>query len=140
MQVYHKQFRCEVLTPAGPVVKTEAVLARLPLMDGSLGVLAGRAPMMALLGAGPLEIQKPDGAEDRYFVAGGFAHVRGNSLSILAEQCTPVGELDHQAVTAEMETANGMPADSPEQRTRRRRALAVASAKMKLLPGQVSQA
>ena len=139
MAKYQHQFRCEVLTPDGPAIRSDAVAVRLPLVDGSIGVLAGRSAVMGLLGAGPLVIQLKDGTEERYYVAGGFAHVRGNVASVLAEEFMTSADLDLEQVAGELERARSMPAGSTQERERRRVAMARATAKMHLVPAPKAQ-
>ena len=56
-----------------------------PAWDGTLGVLPGHAPMIALLGSGELSIDQTGGGGERFFVAGGVLKVEGNDLMILTE-------------------------------------------------------
>jgi F-type H+-transporting ATPase subunit epsilon len=56
-----------------------------PAWDGTLGVLPGHAPMIALLGSGELTIDHAGGGSERFFVAGGVLKVEGNHLMILTE-------------------------------------------------------
>ncbi len=56
-----------------------------PAWDGTLGVLPGHAPMIALLGSGELTIDHAGGGSERFFVAGGVLKVEGNDLTILTE-------------------------------------------------------
>lgn len=139
MAEYRGTFQCEVLTPEGPAIHTEAVSVRLPLADGDLGVLAGRSPMMALLGAGEMVIEPKDKPPERYFVAGGFAHVRSNVVSVLAEEFCDLSELNLQQANEELTRARAMPAGSRLDRKRRQQAVASASAKVRLLRTPAAQ-
>ena len=46
-----------------------------PGLDGYAGILAGHAPMISAIGAGPLKISPAEGAEIFLFVADGFVRV-----------------------------------------------------------------
>ena len=131
MSHYKKPFKCEVLTPAGQAMSVQAVSVVLPLADGELGVLADHAPLVAMVGAGTMKAALPGGQEETFFVSGGFAYMRGNELSVLAEDGASVNSLDPRKVNEELQQAQQMPADTPAQRRRRGEAVAIASAKLK---------
>jgi F-type H+-transporting ATPase subunit epsilon len=105
MSQYQRIFKYEVLSPDGPVDAAEAVSAVFPACDGQVGVLADRMPLAAVLGAGALRFERPDGTVREYFVAGGFAQVHNGMLTILAEQCLPAAELNRQAAWEELQRA-----------------------------------
>lgn len=75
-----------VLTPVGPVFEGDAVSVVLPAVDGQVGILAGRAPLIAMLNKGLLVIEQPDDVRRGLRVEGGFAEMRDNRLTVLAEQ------------------------------------------------------
>jgi len=130
MAEYVRRFRCQVITPEKQLGPFEAVSVIFPAADGQVGVLNDRAPLIALLGAGPLRIRSIDGRLTEYFVSGGFAQVRQNVTTILTEQCVPLSELDAAAAQKELDEAQAMSAGSPEAVALR--AAAAASAKTKL--------
>ena len=49
--------RCIVVTPERTEIDREAEFISLPMYDGELGVLKGRAPMIGRLGFGTLRLQ-----------------------------------------------------------------------------------
>jgi len=100
------------------------------------GVLGGRAPLVAMLGAGPLEVEQPDGKRRRYYLSGGFAQVRSDQLTVLAEQCSLAGDLNPQEVLEEIEQVRNMPADSPAAAQRRRELLAAERVKLRMARAQ----
>ena len=55
--------------------------------NGSLGILRGHAPLMALLGTGTLKIKRGANS-DLYTVSGGFLQVVDNTVTILSESAT----------------------------------------------------
>ena len=79
-------FTCQIVTPEGMVLQREAVFVRFPAHDGLVGVLPNHAPMISLVGQGSLTLRTAD--QRLYFLEmqGGFAEVRDNVLTILAEQ------------------------------------------------------
>jgi F-type H+-transporting ATPase subunit epsilon len=105
MSQYSRSFRYEVLSPEGPIDAAEAVSAVFPARDGQVGVLADRAPLAAVLGAGAMSFHRPDGTLREYFLAGGFAQVRSGTLTILAECCIPAERLDRHKAMEELQFA-----------------------------------
>ena len=73
-----------VVTPEREVWSGDAEMVVATAADGQLGVLPGHAPLLALLGQGPLEIQT-DGQRVRAAVDGGFLHVANDRVEVLAE-------------------------------------------------------
>ncbi len=77
-------FRCTVITPSGPAFEGDATYVSFPAWDGQYGVMAGMAPLLGRLGEGPLHIDAEDGRSSLK-LEGGFAHVRGDGLTLLTE-------------------------------------------------------
>ncbi len=113
---YSRAFRCDVVTPEGTVFSGELVGAKFPAQDGLIGVLGGRGPLVMLLGSGPFSVRQTNDEEALFFVAGGFAQFQNNALTILAEQCQAVGDIDPEAAWQEILRAQKMPVDTPEQK------------------------
>lgn len=74
----------KVVSPESTVFSGEASALIAPAWDGRVGILPGHAPMITLLGAGPLEITAVEGAQS-YEVAGGLIKVEGNHVTVLTE-------------------------------------------------------
>ncbi len=117
-----KPFRCRVVTPTAQLLDHEAKYASVPLWDGMMGILPGRAPIVARLGAGELQLDIPDdkhanAAHRSYFVAGGFMQMSADTLTILAEQAIPAEQLSESEAQAELAEAEArqVPADAPDR-------------------------
>ncbi len=74
------------------VISPEAVLYEgtsdsvvAPAWDGSVGILTGHAPMMALLGKGVLRL---GGNAQRFNVEGGFLQVVDNNVRVVTEKAS----------------------------------------------------
>lgn len=106
--------RCIVVTPERTELDCEADSVTLPMFDGSLGILPGRAPMIGRLGYGTLRLETAAGPQ-RYFVDGGFAQVESNVVNLLTSRSIPVDLLDVGEAEKALETAQEMPAKTPEQ-------------------------
>src|SRR5436309_11758 len=116
-----KQLKCVVVTPERAVLDEPAEFVALPMYDGELGVLPGRAPLIGRLGAGELRLQRR-GAVRRYFVDGGFAQVRADMVTVLTQKALPAEEIDPQLAQQQLTTALATLAKSPEEQEARRRA------------------
>lgn len=74
-----------VVSPEKIVFEGEASAMVAPAWDGEVGVLPGHAPMLALLGAGELAVDRPGGGSDTFHVAGGVVKVERNTVTVLTE-------------------------------------------------------
>jgi F-type H+-transporting ATPase subunit epsilon len=106
--------RCIVVTPERTELDREAEYIALPMFDGELGVLQGRAPLIGRLGYGTLRLQTVAGPE-RYFIDGGFAQVENNVVSVLTGKAIPVDLLDRDEALAALDAAQDMPGGTPEE-------------------------
>lgn len=78
--------RLAVVSPEKVLFEGEVTEVVVPAHDGEVGILPGHAPMMALLGSGPLRItgrQAP-----AITVAGGFLQVADNVVRVVTEKAT----------------------------------------------------
>jgi F-type H+-transporting ATPase subunit epsilon len=100
-----KKIQCVVVTPEKTLIDQSVDFVALPLFDGELGILPGRAPMIGRLGYGELRTRIGD-AVNRYFVDGGFAQVRRNVVTVLTHRASPAQELDPAAAARELEAVN----------------------------------
>jgi F-type H+-transporting ATPase subunit epsilon len=82
-------FRLEIVTPERVLVREEVDEAVVPAEDGYLGVLPGHTPLLATLKSGDLWYRK--GQDKTHLeIAGGFAEVLPDRVTILAEASAPV--------------------------------------------------
>ncbi len=114
--------RCIVVTPERTELDREADFVALPMFDGELGVMRGRAAMIGRLGHGTLRLQTAAGPE-RYFVDGGFAQVEKDVVNILTGRAVPVDLLKSDEAEALLKEALELPADTPEKASVRDTAL-----------------
>jgi F-type H+-transporting ATPase subunit epsilon len=129
---YRRPFRCEVITPRGRAFAAELVSAIFPAPDGLVGVLGGRGPLVTLLGSGPFTARQLSGSPSVYYVAGGFARFHDNVLTLLADECLPIREIDPETAWQEIERAQQMPRGTPQDDELREEALEAARHKFKL--------
>jgi F-type H+-transporting ATPase subunit epsilon len=83
-----------VITPERTVVDVEAASARVPVHDGSIGILRNHAPLVAPVGIGILSVRGPDGAIQEIFVNEGFVEVRDNVVRVVSDTGERSDEVD----------------------------------------------
>lgn len=103
-----QSFRCKLVTPTAALVDAPVAYASVPLHDGLMGFLPGRAPLLARLGLGELRLDVADsdkgkGGSRSFAVSGGFVKMGDGQLTILAERAVAGEELS--AADAEAEVA-----------------------------------
>src|SRR4051794_25457602 len=91
-----KHLKVVVVTPEQAVLDEAADFVAVPMYDGELGVLPGRAPLIGRLGAGELRLQQAN-AVRRYFVDGGFVQVRSDVVTLLTDKAVPAEQIDTAA-------------------------------------------
>jgi F-type H+-transporting ATPase subunit epsilon len=97
------KLQCVVVTPERAVLDTTADFVALPMYDGELGVLPGRAPLIGRLGYG--ELRTRSGTQThRFFVDGGFAQVRANVVTVLTPRAFKAEEINVAAAQQALES------------------------------------
>ncbi len=96
-----RTFRCNIVTPSDSLFDAEASYVSFPAWDGQQGVMAGQSPILSRLGIGPMRVDLAEGGRRDFWVAGGFAQVQANVLTILTERAAEPADL--AAVEAEQE-------------------------------------
>jgi F-type H+-transporting ATPase subunit epsilon len=107
----------EVVTAERELYNGEAEIVDVPGSEGQLGILPKHAPLLALLGAGPLQI-KLHGDIDILFISGGFIEVSHNRVTILADTAEHAEEIDEARAEEARRKAQESLADT-ESRTQR---------------------
>jgi F-type H+-transporting ATPase subunit epsilon len=94
-----KHFRLEFVTPERTIAHDDVDECVLPGEVGDFGVLPGHAPLLALLRIGPMWFRK--GADKQFaFLAGGFAEVVGDRVTVLAEVAERAEDIDRARAEA----------------------------------------
>lgn len=99
-----RELRCVVVSPERALLDTRAEHVAMPLFDGELGVLPGRAALIGRLGFGELRI-RTDGKTQVLFVDGGFAQVRENVVTVLTSRAQLPDEIKPDAVNEALEAS-----------------------------------
>jgi F-type H+-transporting ATPase subunit epsilon len=112
--------QCVVVTPEKTVLDATVDFVALPMFDGELGVMRGRAPLIGRLGPGELRTKRGHEVH-RYFVDGGFAQVRANVVTVLTPRAQPAEQIDVQKATQALQPTAGAMTEArvkAEQRAR----------------------
>jgi F-type H+-transporting ATPase subunit epsilon len=112
--------RCLVVTPEKTVLDQRAEFIAIPLYDGELGVLPGRAPLVGRLGFG--ELRTRSGDKTRYvYIEGGFAQVRDDVVTLLTSRAIPVDQVEAERVREQLSRAAAARATGDEALEARQR-------------------
>lgn len=87
-------FNLQIVTPEREVYNESVDSVTLPGLEGSFGVLANHAPLLAALDAGLVRITDSDMRDIRLFVGGGFFQVSKNKAMLLADSAEFAAEID----------------------------------------------
>lgn len=87
------KFHFDLVGPEKLLFSGEVDQVDLPGYEGDFGVLAGHAPLVAMLRPGIVTIYT-DGSQVRAMVTGGFAEVGPEGLTVLADSAVPADEVD----------------------------------------------
>lgn len=87
-------FPLDIVTPERTVLSENVSSLQVPAVDGSLGILAGHAPLLAELGVGACTIRLAGGAEEHLAIAGGFVEVSRERVTVLADTAEFASEID----------------------------------------------
>ena len=93
-------FSTKLVTPEAVMLETEANFAVIPADDGQMGILKNRAPVITRLTPGVLKIETPGGVY-RYFVGGGYAQLKNNQLTVMAEEALPEEAINADRIAME---------------------------------------
>jgi F-type H+-transporting ATPase subunit epsilon len=113
-------FQLELVSPAKLLLSREVEMVVIPAAEGEMGVLPGHAPMIVALRGGVIRVIEGGKDVERLFVAGGFAEVTPERVTVLADEATPVAELSKAEAERRIADAdaayNAAAMDTPERR------------------------
>ena len=113
-------FQLELVSPEKLLLSRAVEMAVIPAAEGEMGVLAGHAPMIVALRGGVIAVHEGGQVTERLFVAGGFAEVAPDRVTILADEATPLASLSKSEAERRLAEAEASLAaaanDSPEKR------------------------
>ncbi len=91
-------FLLELVSPEKLLLSRPVEMATLPAEEGEMGVLPGHSPMIVALRGGVIQVRENGAETEALFIAGGFAEVSPERVTILADEATPLASLSRAAV------------------------------------------
>ncbi|MFG5384744.1 MULTISPECIES: F0F1 ATP synthase subunit epsilon [unclassified Yoonia] len=85
----------DLVSPERRLASVEASEVQIPGADGDMTAMADHAPTITTLRPGVLTVVHKGGS-DEYVVSGGFAEITAESVSVLAENALPKGEVTQE--------------------------------------------
>jgi F-type H+-transporting ATPase subunit epsilon len=110
-------FHFNLVSPDRLVLSGEVEHIVVPGAEGEFGVLAGHAPLVAMLKPGILVVLEP-GPARRIVVGGGYAEVNPQGLTVLAELAVPIEDFDRAQLVEQIKDTEEDVADLPDGRPR----------------------
>src|SRR5690349_10551364 len=99
-----RELTCVVVTPEKALPEVKADFVALPMYDGELGILPGRAPLIGRLGFGEMRIRR--GTLTQYlYVDGGFVQIRANTVTVLTARVQKAEDIKPEVAQAALEKA-----------------------------------
>ncbi|HLT76665.1 MAG TPA: F0F1 ATP synthase subunit epsilon [Ferrovibrio sp.] len=95
----------ELVSPEKLLLSLDAEMVVVPGEAGDFGVLPGHSPLISTIRNGVIEVTVNGQVSERIFVAGGFAEVANDKLTVLAEEAVPVNKLDRAKVEQQLKDA-----------------------------------
>jgi F-type H+-transporting ATPase subunit epsilon len=102
---------------------------------GDLGIAPGHAPLLTALIPGPVRVVLQDGAEQIYYVSGGFLEVQSGVVTVLADTALRANDVNEAAALQAIQDANDAMTnkDSEFEYSRAAAQLAEAAAQLRAL-------
>lgn len=97
-------FQVEIVTPTEVKYTGEVALLQLPGEVGEMGIMAGHAPLFALLAPGVLTYRE-EGTDHSMVIGRGFVQVAENRATCLVDQAELPEEIDREAARRDLEEA-----------------------------------
>ncbi|MFA5863691.1 MAG: ATP synthase F1 subunit epsilon [Phycisphaerae bacterium] len=116
------QLQCTIVTPERQIVDEAADFVVFTAHDGQFGILPEHSPLLCKLGPGLLRIDN-NHKKQYFFVAGGFAEVLDNRITVLTPQAIPAEKLETGIVNKELIEAENLPTKTEEDRQKRQKSL-----------------
>jgi F-type H+-transporting ATPase subunit epsilon len=95
----------ELVSPERILISVQAEMVVVPGSEGDFGVMPGHQPMISTLRPGAIEVYAGDKVQERIYVAGGFAEVSNDRLTVLAEEAMPFADLDRARIEQRLKDA-----------------------------------
>ena len=101
------QFNFELISPEEKVVSEPAFQVTIPGQEGDVGIRAGHMSLVISIRPGIITVQRDEnGGTEKIFIAGGFADIGQDHVTVLAEDAVPVTNLNREKLEQELRDLN----------------------------------
>ncbi|MBC7950539.1 MAG: ATP synthase F1 subunit epsilon [Rhodospirillaceae bacterium] len=107
-----EKIQFELVSPAKLLVSAPVDMVVVPGEEGDFGALPRHAPVIATVRPGVIDVHNDGKIDNRIFVAGGFAEVNEERITVLAEEAIPVTDLTVEMAQARLTSAREALADA----------------------------
>lgn len=107
-----EKIQFELVSPAKLLVSEAVDMVVVPGTEGDFGALALHAPMITTVRPGVIDVHDGGKVGKRIFVAGGFAEVNEERVTVLAEEAILVTEITADMVSNRLQEAREAIADA----------------------------
>jgi len=98
-----EKLQFELVSPERLLLAEAVDMVVVPGAEGDFGVLKDHAPLISGVRPGVLDVHDEGQIKERIFVAGGFAEVTGERLTVLAEEAVPLADIDRADIEAQLD-------------------------------------
>jgi F-type H+-transporting ATPase subunit epsilon len=116
-----KTFKLEVVTPEETALSAEVSAIQAPAWEGYLGVMAGHAPLLAVLRPGVLTVKDAAGVASYFAIRGGFMEVTPERTIILADDIEKATDVDPAAAERQLDELTKAPPPATGENMEQRR-------------------
>ncbi len=107
-----EKIQFELVSPAKLLVSSAVDMVVVPGTEGDFGALPRHAPLIATVRPGVIDVHDAGKISNRIFVAGGFAEVNEERITVLAEEAIPVADLTADLAAERVKAAQEALADA----------------------------
>lgn len=107
-----EKIQFELVSPSKLLVSSAVDMVVVPGTEGDFGALPRHAPVIATVRPGVIDIHDAGKVSNRIFVAGGFAEVNEERITVLAEEAIPVADLTAEQASERLKAAQEALADA----------------------------
>jgi F-type H+-transporting ATPase subunit epsilon len=123
----------DVVSAEESIFSGEATFVVLPGEAGELGIYPRHIPLITRIKPGAVRIQKPDGAEELVFVAGGILEVQPKVVTVLADTAIRGADLDEAKASEALKRA-----EEARRSARDKQAVAAVEAELATIAAQLA--
>ncbi|MGO9489978.1 MAG: ATP synthase F1 subunit epsilon [Solirubrobacteraceae bacterium] len=117
------KFRAEVLTPEGEIFSDEVEMLSTRTAVGSIGVLAGHEPVLAILEPTELRLYRSESEIVRYAQAEGYLQFARDRALVLVEEAIEPEQLDRATIETKLSESRAAAERAEEGSEEKARAL-----------------